>query len=72
MRASVEKVIEQLKFDSQGQTRINEIDPAKPNGTPIKDARRKLLALTPVVALAVALCLFLGLELVSGRGTSEG
>jgi uncharacterized protein involved in exopolysaccharide biosynthesis len=71
MRASVEKRIEQLKFDSQGQARINEIDPAKPNAIPIKDARRKLMALTPVIALAVALCLFLGLELVSSGRTER-
>jgi hypothetical protein len=67
MRSSVEKRIEQLKFDSQGEARINEIDPARANATPIKDNRRKLLALAPVVVLALVLTLFLCLELLSGR-----
>jgi capsular exopolysaccharide synthesis family protein len=67
MRSSVEKKIEQLKFDSQGEARINEIDPAKRNDTPIKDSRRKLLAMTPVGVIALVLGLFLFLEIRSGR-----
>jgi hypothetical protein len=68
MRSAVEKRIEQLTFDSQGEARINEIDPARENRTPIKDARRKLFASAPVVVLALVLSLFLGVELLSGRG----
>jgi hypothetical protein len=36
MRDAVEKQIEQLRFDSQGEARITEIDPARPNPTPIQ------------------------------------
>jgi hypothetical protein len=71
MRASVAKRIEQLKFNAVGGARINEIDPAKPNSTPIKDHRRKLLALAPVVVLPLVLGLFLALELRSSRGTDR-
>jgi hypothetical protein len=68
MQAPVEKRIEQLKFDSQGEARINEIDPAKRNPTPIRDNRQMLFAVTPVVVLPLVLILFLGVELLSGRG----
>jgi hypothetical protein len=71
MRSSVDKRIEQLKFDSRSQARINEIDPARENRIPIKDARRKLFVLAPVVVFALVLALFLGLELLPGRGTDR-
>jgi capsular exopolysaccharide synthesis family protein len=67
MQASVEKQIEQLKFDSQGEARIIEFDPAKRNETPIKDSRRKYMAMTPVGVIALVLGLFLFLEIRSGR-----
>jgi hypothetical protein len=71
MHSSVEKRIEQLKFDAPGEARINEIDPAKPNAIPIKDDRRKLFVLAPIVVFALVLVLFLGLALLSGRGTDR-
>jgi hypothetical protein len=64
---SVEKRIEQLKFDSLGAARINEIDPARPNPIPIRDNRQMLFAVTPGVVLPLVLILFLGVELLSGR-----
>jgi capsular exopolysaccharide synthesis family protein len=67
MRASVEKRIEQLRFDSQAEARINEIDPAKASLAPIKDSRRKYMAMTPVGVIALVLGLFLFLEIRSGR-----
>jgi hypothetical protein len=71
MRSSVDKRIEQLKFDAQGEARINVIDPAKQNRTPIKDYRRKLFLLAPVAVLPLVLGLFLGLPLLSGRRTDR-
>ena len=67
MRASVEKRIEQLEFDSRGEARIQQIEKAKTNGVPIKDGRRKLWAMTPVGVIALVLGLFLFLEIRSGR-----
>jgi hypothetical protein len=71
MRSSVEKRIEQLKFDSRGEARINEIDPAKPNAIPVRDDRRRLFVLAPIVVFALVVILFLGLDLLSGRGTDR-
>jgi capsular exopolysaccharide synthesis family protein len=67
MRSYVDKQVEQLKFDSQGEARINVIDNAKMNGTPIKDSRPKLMAATPLGVIALVLGLFLFLEVRSGR-----
>ena len=67
MRASVEKRIEQLEFDSRGEARIQQIEKAKMSGVPIKDGRRKLWAMTPVGVIALVLGLFLFLEIRSGR-----
>jgi capsular exopolysaccharide synthesis family protein len=66
MRMSVEKRMEQLEFDSRGEARINQIDPARP-GVLIKDSRRKYLMMAPVGVIAVVLGLFLFLEIRSGR-----
>ena len=66
MRATLEKRIQQLEFDSRGAARIQQIEQARPNGMPVKDGRRKLWALTPFVALALVLSLFLVVELRGG------
>ena len=67
MRTSVEKRIEQLEFDSRGEARIQQIEPAKESGVPVKDGRKKLWAMTPVGVIALVLGLFLFLEIRSGR-----
>jgi capsular exopolysaccharide synthesis family protein len=67
MRTTVDKYIEQLQFDSRGEARISQIDPAKVNGMPINDKRRKYLMMTPVGVIALVLGLFLFLEIRSGR-----
>jgi capsular exopolysaccharide synthesis family protein len=67
MRASVEKRIEQLQFDSRGEARIQQIEKARMSGVPVKDGRHKLWAMTPVGVIALVLGLFLFLEIRSGR-----
>ncbi len=67
MRSLVDQRIEQLEFDSRGEARIQQIEPATRSWVPIKDGRRKLWAMTPVGVLALVLGLFLFLEIWSGR-----
>jgi capsular exopolysaccharide synthesis family protein len=69
MKVSVEKRIEQLEFDSRGEARILPINQARASGTPIKDSRTRLWAMTPVGVVALVLGLFLFLEIRSGRVT---
>ena len=71
MRSKVDARIEQLEFDSRGEARIQQLEPAKESGVPIKDARRKLWAITPVGVLALVLGLFLIVELQSGRSANR-
>jgi capsular exopolysaccharide synthesis family protein len=67
MQESVQRRIEQLHFDSRGEARIRQIDPARKNGMLVKDSRRKLWAITPVGVIALLLGLFLLVEIRSGR-----
>jgi capsular exopolysaccharide synthesis family protein len=67
MKESVQRRIEQLHFDSRGEARIRQIDPARKSGMLTKDRRRNLWAATPVGVLALVLGLFLLLEIRSGR-----
>ena len=71
MRTKVDVRIEQLEFNSRGEARIQQIEPARESGIPIKDARRKLWAITPVGVLALVLGLFLIVELGSGRSANR-
>jgi capsular exopolysaccharide synthesis family protein len=67
MKDSVQKRIEQLRFDSRSEARIKTIDRAKEFGTLKGDSRRKLYAMTPVGVIAMVLGLFLLLEIRNGR-----
>ena len=63
MRGAVEKRIQQLEFESRGAARIQQIEQAKPSGTPVRDGRQRLWAVTPFVVLAMVLSLFLVVEI---------
>lgn len=64
---SVQRALEQLQFESQGQSQISLIQTARPIGLPSNDKRWKIMAVAPIgMLLAVAgLCVLV--EVKSGR-----
>jgi capsular exopolysaccharide synthesis family protein len=67
IRDSVQRALEQLQFESQGQTQISLIQTARPIGLPSNDKRWRFMAMAPLgMFLAVAgLCVLV--EVRSGR-----
>jgi polysaccharide biosynthesis transport protein len=67
MQQSVFKRLEQHRYESKGEARINRINEARENKIPVSDNRVKYMTLTPGCVLGVLLALFVLLELKIGR-----
>jgi len=67
MLSSVHKRLEALKFESQGQKRIIQVNDPKPGRKPISDKRTKFLAVTPIAVLAMVMGLVTLVEMRAGR-----
>ena len=67
MQETVNRRLEQLKFESKGEARIRPVNAAVPPGRPISDNRMKYLAMTPVGVLGTVLGLIVLLEIRSAR-----
>jgi len=67
MQDSVNKRLEQLRFESKGETRISKVSEARLSGVPVSDNRGKYLAATPVAVLGLLLSVFVMLEVKVGR-----
>ena len=48
MYEAVERRLEQLRYESRGETRISKVADGRPNGVPFVDNRTKYLLITPV------------------------
>jgi capsular exopolysaccharide synthesis family protein len=67
---SVQRALEQLQFESQGQSQISLIQTARPIGLPSNDKRWKIMAVAPVGMFLAVACLCVLVEVRSGRVTN--
>ena len=67
MKEAVQRRLEQLRFESRGDTRVRRISEASPQSTPFSDKRITFLAITPFGVLGTVLGLIVLLEIRSGR-----
>lgn len=67
MLETIERNIQQIKYDLTSGTTINVIARAKPSGIPVSASRTKIMAAAPVGVFGLVLGLFVLLELRSGR-----
>ena len=67
MQQTIEKRLEQLKYESKGDARIRPVHLAVPPGRPLSDKRVQYLAMAPVGVLGCVLVLALLLEIRSAR-----
>ena len=63
----IKTLLSQLMFEQKSEARISQVDRARPNGIPVSDNRKKLLAGTPVAVLMFVLGLFVLMEVKIGR-----
>jgi succinoglycan biosynthesis transport protein ExoP len=67
MQDAVQRRLEQLRYESRGETRVRKVNEALASSKPISDKRLTYLAVTPVGVLGTVLCLIVLLEIRSGR-----
>jgi capsular exopolysaccharide synthesis family protein len=67
MQEAVQRRLEQLRYESRGETRVRLVSPASVSNKPISDKRITYLAATPLGVLGAVLGLIVLLEIRSGR-----
>jgi capsular exopolysaccharide synthesis family protein len=67
MQEAVQRRLEQLRYESRGETRVRKVSDATPSTKPISDKRMTYLAMTPFGVLGTVLGLIVLLEIRSGR-----
>ncbi len=67
MQEQVNRRLEQLRYESRGETRVRMVSPASAPNKPISDKRITFLAITPLGVLGTVLGLIVLLEIRSGR-----
>ncbi|HEX4831160.1 MAG TPA: hypothetical protein VH478_08725, partial [Trebonia sp.] len=67
MQSSVNRRLEQLRFESKGETRVTRVSEARVGGAPSKDDRKKFLMATPVAVMGLLVAVFVTLEVKTGR-----
>ncbi len=67
MQEQVQRRLEQLRYESRGETRVRKVSDATASPKPISDKRITYLAITPIGVLGTVLGLIVLLEIRSGR-----
>jgi capsular exopolysaccharide synthesis family protein len=67
MQEAVNRRLEQLRYESRGETRVRKVSQAIPSPKPISDKRMSFLMATPFGVMGTVLGLIVLLELRSGR-----
>jgi capsular exopolysaccharide synthesis family protein len=67
MKEQVDRRLEQLRYESRGETRVRKINEAVPTKNAVSDKRMTYLAMTPLGVLGTVLGLIVLLEIRSGR-----
>ncbi len=67
MQDAVQRRLEQLRFESRGETRVRKVNEATASNKPVSDKRLMFLAGTPIGVLGCVLGLIVLLEIRSGR-----
>jgi succinoglycan biosynthesis transport protein ExoP len=67
MKVAVQRRLEQLRYESRGETKVRKVNEAVASSKPISDKRLTYLAMTPIGVLGTVLGLIVLLEIRSGR-----
>jgi succinoglycan biosynthesis transport protein ExoP len=67
MQEQVNRRLEQLRYESRGETRVRKVSDAVASTKPVSDKRFQYLAMTPIGVLGTVLGLIVLLEIRSGR-----